>query len=96
MTLHSKEEFESTKNNYITKPYPSGESYRDVADRTKEFLNEISESYDNKRVMIVGHNATYYALEHIVNGVPLEELVNKKFEWQPEWQFKMQTPFVAK
>jgi hypothetical protein len=30
--------------------------------------------WDHQRVMLIGHAATHWALEHVINGVSLEEL----------------------
>ena len=32
-------------------------------------------SHDGKRVLVIGHVATRWALDHRVNGIPLEQLV---------------------
>ena len=33
--------------------------------------------------------ATREALQHLLDGVPLEELVGAPFDWQPGWTFKL-------
>ena len=41
----------------------------------KKFLEEISDKYNNKTIMIIGHRATQYALENIINNIPLKKAV---------------------
>ena len=71
----------------IDEPFPSGESYRDVVERVRSFVEEVSSAYDGRRIVVVGHSATRWALEHVVTGRPLEELVEEPFEWQPGWLY---------
>ena len=33
--------------------------------------------------MIIGHRATQYGLDNIINGAPIEQLVASHFKWQP-------------
>ena len=56
----------------------------------KEFLEYLLENYNNKRIMIIGHRATQYSLEHIINGIPLDYLVSTPFKWQPGWEYKLE------
>ena len=39
------------------------------------------------RVVLIGHSATRWALDSLVNGVPLEESVISPFHWQPGWRY---------
>jgi 2,3-bisphosphoglycerate-dependent phosphoglycerate mutase len=34
--------------------------------------------------MLIGHRATYRALEHVINGLTVQELVAAEFEWRAE------------
>lgn len=56
----------------------------------KEFLDELKKNYDDKRVMIIGHRATQYGLEHWINRIPLKVLVTTPFKWQPGWTYKLE------
>jgi broad specificity phosphatase PhoE len=72
---------------HIEVPYPGGESYRDVVARVSSFLADVRARWDGKRVLVVSHAAPRWALQHLLDGVPLEELVGAPFEWQPGWMF---------
>ena len=71
----------------IDTPFPHGESYTQTTARMKSFLDEVKTKYAGKKIMIIGHRATQYGLDHLINGVPLEELVAAKFKWQPGWGY---------
>lgn len=53
------------------------------------FLSALSESWDGHRVLVVAHSAQRWALRHLVDGVPLEDLVDAPFEWQKGWEYEL-------
>ena len=53
------------------------------------FLEEVKRDYAGKRVMVIGHRATQYGLERVINGVPIEDLVRTKFKWQEGWGYEV-------
>ncbi|MDD5357493.1 MAG: histidine phosphatase family protein, partial [Candidatus Pacebacteria bacterium] len=73
----------------IKTAFPNGESYEDTSHRMKEFLRDLSKNYEGKKVMIIGHRATQYGLEHWINRIPLEEVVTAPWKWQPGWTYVM-------
>lgn len=81
------EELEVRK--HIDVPFPGGESYREATQRVARFLEDLRHGWDGKRVVVVSHAAPRWALQHLVEGVPLEELVGAPFEWQPGWIFRI-------
>ena len=43
-----------------------------------------------RRVMLIGHLATYRGLEHAINGRTVRESVEADFEWRPEgWEYRL-------
>lgn len=89
LTRHLSEEVESLKVKHIKKPFPNGESYEDCLIRMKEFLDDLTKNYNGKKVLIIGHRATQYGLEHFINGKSLKELVTTPFKWQPGWSYQL-------
>jgi len=73
----------------INEPFPNGESYTETTARMGSFLDDLSRDYDNKRVMIIGHRATQYGLENVINGVPLEKIIPAPWKWQPGWEYSL-------
>lgn len=77
------------KPNCILAPFPNGESYTQTTERMKEFLKDLMRNYDGKTIMIVGHRATQYALENLINNIPLEVIVPAPWKWQPGWIYNL-------
>jgi alpha-ribazole phosphatase/probable phosphoglycerate mutase len=71
----------------IDVPFSGGESYRQVVARVGSFLDDVSKNHDGERVLLIGHAATRYALGHLLDGTPLEDLVDAPFDWRPGWTF---------
>lgn len=88
LTRHPSEEVEPQRQTYITTPFPNGESYVQTAERMKSFLNDLHQNYDGRKVMIIGHRATQYGLEHWINKIPLEKAVTAPWHWQPGWTYE--------
>lgn len=76
----------------IDEPYPGGESYRQVVERVREFLDELPPELDGKRIVVIGHAATRWALEHLLEGTPLEDLVGAPFRWREGWEHVLRRP----
>jgi broad specificity phosphatase PhoE len=89
LTKHPSEEVEPNRGEYITKPFPGGESYEDTAKRIKSFLKDLYKNYDSKKVMIIGHRATQYGLDHWIKKIPLRQAVTAPWQWQPGWVYKL-------
>ena len=80
---------ERLRGEHVDVPFPAGESYRDVVDRVASFLAELTEDADDRDVVLVGHSATRFALDHLLTGAPLEHLVTAPFDWQPGWAYRI-------
>jgi len=74
----------------ISNPFLNGESYEQAIARVRDFLIDLARDYDGKKVLIIGHRATQYGLEHWINMVPLKQIVTAKWEWQPGWIYNLQ------
>ena len=75
----------------IDEPFPAGESWRQAVERVAGFLDELPQSHDDERVLLIGHAATKWALDHLLGGVPLETLVESPFEWREGWEYTLHT-----
>jgi len=87
LTQHPGDEVAAEKPKRISEPFPNGESYEQTSERMKSFLEDLKKNYDGKRVMIIGHRATQYGLEHWIKKLPLEEIVPAPWKWQPGWTY---------
>lgn len=72
---------------HIAMPFPGGQSYQQVVDAVRAFLSEMEQRWSGARLVVIGHSATRWALDNVVNGVPLEESVIAPFDWQPGWRY---------
>jgi broad specificity phosphatase PhoE len=69
----------------VDEPWPGGESWRQAVARVGSFLDEVL----GDRVLVIGHVATRWALEHRVEGRALEELAAEEFAWLPGWEYEL-------
>jgi len=77
----------AVKRLHIDVPFPGGESYCDVVERTREFLVDLAERHDGQRVLVIAHSANRWSLEYLLHGTPLEDQVDAPFDWQPGWVY---------
>jgi broad specificity phosphatase PhoE len=77
---------------HVEEPWPGGESYRDCVERMRGFLADLAAAHDGERVVVIGHSATRWALDHLLHGTPLEELVDAPFAWRPGWAYEVPPP----
>ncbi len=73
----------------LDEPFPGGESWRQAVARVGRFLAELAQERDGERVLVIGHVATRWALDHVACGVPLDRLAEAPFEWQEGWEYTL-------
>ncbi len=88
-TRRSKSEVEAERVHRIQVPFPQGESYAQTTERMKQFLQDLLAHYDGKKVLIIGHRATHYALDHVIRRIPLEQALAAHWHWQPGWTYAL-------
>lgn len=78
---------------HINKPFPNGESYKDVEKRISTFLMHISKNYPNKHIAIVAHKGPQLALDVLLKGKTWEQAINEDWRlkghrgWKPGWKY---------
>jgi broad specificity phosphatase PhoE len=77
------------RDGHLTEPYPGGESWQQAIDRVGGFLGDLPSRWAGRRVLIIGHVATRWALDHFLNGIPLSELAGADFGWQEGWTYRL-------
>ncbi|MGB2714486.1 MAG: histidine phosphatase family protein [Vicinamibacterales bacterium] len=86
---------EAARTRAIATPFPDGESYEDVSARVSACLADIARAYAEP-VLVVGHRATFYALEHLLRRVPLADTIAAAWKWQPGWRYELPPDVSAK
>jgi broad specificity phosphatase PhoE len=73
----------------VDRPFPEGESYRQVVERTRAFLRDLARSWDGARVAVIAHSANLWAIEHLLGGRTLDDMVDGPFQWQEGWHYRV-------
>lgn len=74
---------------HLDTPYPGGQSYRQVVAAMHDFLCDLATTWDGRTVVTIAHSANKWALDHLLLGLPLEELVDAPFGWQEGWRYTL-------
>jgi alpha-ribazole phosphatase/probable phosphoglycerate mutase len=73
---------EAERRRRVEEPFPEGESYRQVVRRVEAFLADLVPVFEDRQVLVIGHAATRWALDHLLTGTDLADLVNAPFAWR--------------
>ena len=84
-------ELEGTRRRHVDVPYPGGESWRQAVARVERFLRDLPTRWEGRRALVVGHSATRWALDVLVDGRRLEDLVDAPFAWREGWEYRVPT-----
>lgn len=80
---------------FVTVPYPEGESFRDVEFRVRSLIRELS-AYPHPRVAFISHRAPQLALEVIANGCSWTTAIaadwRKVGAFKPGWFYSVTLP----
>jgi 2,3-bisphosphoglycerate-dependent phosphoglycerate mutase len=81
-------ELRAGRREHLDRPYPGGESWRQAVARIGRFLNDLPLRWQGQRVLVIGHAATRWGLDHLIGGISLEELIEQDFGWQEGWEYQ--------
>ena len=76
---------------HISVPYPDGQSYEQVVAATAEFLHDLAREWDGCTVIVIAHSANKWALDCLLNGKRLADLVDAPFGWREGWRYTVPT-----
>ena len=79
----------ATQRDFLDRPYPGGESWRSAVARVGRFLDDLPLRWSGRRVLVIGHVATRWGLDHFINGDALEELIGTDFAWREGWEYRI-------
>ncbi|MEV6160332.1 histidine phosphatase family protein [Streptomyces sp. NPDC052052] len=80
---------------HIDEPFPGGQSYRQVVTATRAFLHDLATEWDGSRILVIAHSANLWALEHLLAGMPLEELLQAPPAWRPGRHYTLSADWPA-
>jgi 2,3-bisphosphoglycerate-dependent phosphoglycerate mutase len=72
---------------YLDTPYPNGETWRQAVERVGRVLPDVAARWNGRRVLVIGHVATRWGIEHHVAGTALEQLATEDFAWREGWEY---------
>jgi 2,3-bisphosphoglycerate-dependent phosphoglycerate mutase len=82
-------ELRARRREHLDHPYLGGESWRQAVTRVGRFLADLPLRWNGQRVLVIGHNATRWGLDHYLGKIPLEELVHRESAWQEGWEYRI-------
>jgi broad specificity phosphatase PhoE len=68
----------------VAVPFPSGQSYSQVLADVQNCLRDHATAGN---ILIVGHRATWYALECLFNKRRLTDVISDRWRWHPGWKY---------
>lgn len=86
-------EVDRVRRDHIDVPFPGGQSYREVVAEMSDFLTDVARQFDGRRVCVIGHSATRWALDVLLLGKRLEDALGEPFAWQEGWEYTVEAPF---
>jgi broad specificity phosphatase PhoE len=57
--------------------------------RVGRFLTDLPLRWNEQRIIVIGHVATRWGLDHFISGAPLEDLAQQDFAWQEGWEYRI-------
>jgi probable phosphoglycerate mutase len=89
LTRAATTEVDRVRGERIEIPFANGESYAQVAGRVRRWLEDHDDLLRRGTNVVIGHRATFYALEHLLNGRSLPEIIAAPWQWQPGWRYDL-------
>ena len=63
-------------------------SLREIERDLRSFLDQLRTDRAEPPYLLIGHRATWYALEHLLAGRELADAISTPWRWQPGWQYR--------
>ena len=87
-------EFKDHLEDYIDRPFPNGESYKDVERRLRSLVDTIRHDYPGKHAAFMAHQGPQLALDVILGGKTWPEAIQQDWRrrkaWQPGWVYTLE------
>ncbi|MFC5196916.1 MULTISPECIES: histidine phosphatase family protein [Streptomyces] len=79
----------------IDEPFPGGQSYRQVLAATDAFLHDLATDWDGCRILLIAHSANRWALDCLLTGASLDDLLEAPPAWRPGWRYALPADWPA-
>jgi alpha-ribazole phosphatase/probable phosphoglycerate mutase len=83
------------RSRHIDEPFPDGQSYRQVVEAMGDFLRDLAAGWEGSHVCLISHSANRWALDCLLNGARLEDLVDAPFAWQEGWRYLLSSGWTG-
>jgi 2,3-bisphosphoglycerate-dependent phosphoglycerate mutase len=70
-------ELHAGRREHLDQAYPGGENWQQAITRVGRFLGDLPLRWNGQRILVIGHVATRWGLDHFLGGVPLEDLIEQ-------------------
>ncbi|WBB59661.1 histidine phosphatase family protein [Streptomyces sp. WMMC500] len=74
---------------HIDTPFPGGQSYRQVLAATDALLRDLARQWNGTRILLIAHTANRWALDCLLTGASLHDLLGEPFAWQAGWYYTL-------
>jgi alpha-ribazole phosphatase/probable phosphoglycerate mutase len=61
-----------------------------------DLLRDLDARWNGSRVVVIAHSANKWALDHLLHGARLEDLVVAPFRWQEGWYYTLPTGWTGR
>lgn len=78
---------------HIDTPFPGGQSYREVIAATSDFLHDVAADWNGRRVLVIAHSANKWAIDCLLAGGSIEELIDAPAEWGEGRHYTLPAPW---
>lgn len=85
----SRAAIDSRRGEHLIRPFPNGQSYLDVVQAMRSLLHDVIAQWRLPHVLMVGHSANRYALQHLLGGASLQDAVCNPGQWRPGWSYDL-------
>lgn len=83
--------FKNDLPSFVERPFPNGESYKDVEKRIADFIAFLKKKYEGKHIAIVAHQGPQLALDVLAKGRTWQEAIAEDWRhtksWKPGWEY---------
>jgi broad specificity phosphatase PhoE len=83
--------FKADMTKFVDVPFPNGESYKDVEQRMRAFVEFLKADHDGQHIALVAHEGPQLALDVILKGKSWQQAMAENWRntksWQPGWEY---------